>query len=301
VTGIGHSLLSPALGRHYDPSAVSGVSPLLSQLSVQPVAAFSSFRKLRSAQTYLFRARRDNNGAVQDIGADATTLEVDDALIASHCSGTTGRCQIWYDQTGNGWDITHPTPTATPVVYAGGAITRLLNKTSHVCAFGEALYRNDALGWSGDKSFTIVSAFKMNANNTMPWSIGVSTTNRAVYLIQDNTAGAGISLGYYNNGLRFTLVSAISNAGYYTVTHTVGGNTQTGTMRQNGTALAQHSLVGAAGTLNIGNTCFEWGGAPLPGGGFLSNVNGNFWIVFDQVLGAGDLALVEAEAARHVA
>lgn len=63
-----------------------------------------SLRKLNSSYTgYCIKIKRDSDGAEQDIGFLNNVIDI--STINSFCTGTIGRVKIWYDQSGNGKNL----------------------------------------------------------------------------------------------------------------------------------------------------------------------------------------------------
>jgi hypothetical protein len=61
------------------------------------------------------RVRRDSDNAEQDIGFSGQ--DIDEASITSFCSGANCYVTTWYDQSGNGLDITNSTLSEQPKIY----------------------------------------------------------------------------------------------------------------------------------------------------------------------------------------
>jgi hypothetical protein len=79
-----------------------------------------SFRKLRDAYAgSAVRIRRDNDDAEADIGFDAAG-DFDTAAAAAHIGANNGFIVTWYDQSGNGLDVTQATESAQPAYSATG-------------------------------------------------------------------------------------------------------------------------------------------------------------------------------------
>jgi len=64
--------------------------------------------------------RRDSDGTTQSIGFVGE--EIDESAIETFCTGTTCTVATWYDQSGNGYNVTQTTPTRQPKIYDGGII-----------------------------------------------------------------------------------------------------------------------------------------------------------------------------------
>ena len=85
-------------------------------------AAAYSVRKLST--TYAgacMRIREDGSNTQTDIGFDANG-DLDTAAIAAHCGSNNGYVVTWYDQSGNGQDVTQATAANQPQIYNGTAV-----------------------------------------------------------------------------------------------------------------------------------------------------------------------------------
>jgi hypothetical protein len=130
------------------------------------VVAFSSSRKLRVTYSGpCMRVRRVSDGAEQDIGFIGSLLDV--AAISSFCAGTTGRVATWYDQSGNGVNVTQATQSAMPIIYQSGAVT-LINSTPALSLTGaEGLVTSTAVPWPMSVGeLTAVCAYRLSGGST---------------------------------------------------------------------------------------------------------------------------------------
>lgn len=85
--------------------------------------AYSTSRKLNSAYTgSAFRARRNTSGVEQDIGFVDNL--VDTAALSTFLAGDDGGISIWYDQSGNGADLTGAGGSFPQVKKAGVLVTQ---------------------------------------------------------------------------------------------------------------------------------------------------------------------------------
>ena len=75
-----------------------------------------SLRQCRNAYAgYLVRVRRASDNTEQDIGISNFQLDV--ASLSSFCSGTNGFVSVFYDQSGNGNNLTQTTASKQPLIY----------------------------------------------------------------------------------------------------------------------------------------------------------------------------------------
>ena len=83
------------------------------------VAAYS-FRELNSSYTGNCVRVQNNSGTNLDVGFVSGYL--DTASIATHCGTGDGKIVTWYDQSGNGNDITQSSTSAMPRLFINGTI-----------------------------------------------------------------------------------------------------------------------------------------------------------------------------------
>lgn len=100
-------------------SGAAGAQPLLLD-SISSAAAFS-VRKLRTAYAgACLRVRRSSDNAEQDIGFASGVL--DTASLLSFCGAGDGFVKTWYDQSGNGNNVTTATQADQPAIATSGAV-----------------------------------------------------------------------------------------------------------------------------------------------------------------------------------
>ena len=126
---------------------------------ISNVAAAYSLRKLRSAYAgSAVRVRRSSDSTEQDIGFDGSG-EFDSAAFSSFVGGGTGFVKTWYDQSGNGRDLTQATTANQP------AITVSAVNSKPALTFDGS---NDSLSYGG--SITVGSALVLsNYTATSPF------------------------------------------------------------------------------------------------------------------------------------
>ena len=92
-------------------------------LDLYPTASFAySMRKLRAAYAGpAVKIRRSSDSVQADIGFDASG-NFDVAAATAHIGGGTGYITAWYDQSGNGWDVTQTSGVAYEPVYSAAGM-----------------------------------------------------------------------------------------------------------------------------------------------------------------------------------
>lgn len=166
-------------GGNYISTQNVNVPPLLLNLFPGASAAYS-LRKLDT--TYAgsaIQVRRTSDNATQNIGFVNNVLDL--AALTTFLGANTGTVSIWYDQSGNGRNLINATAIEQPIIYAGGPVT--FNGTPYFKLDGV----DDRLVNSGfdPTNAGVVSTFTVAL-------AAMSTSNTAVFLQQDQTAGSRI-------------------------------------------------------------------------------------------------------------
>lgn len=158
--------------------SVTTLAPSL-LLDLYPSAAAAySVRLLRTAYSgSAIRVRRSSDNAEQNIGFSGGNL--DTTALTSFCSGTNGFVTTWYDQSGNGLNVTQTTAINQPQIVSSGSVLTTNGKPS--ASFDGT---NDSLATTG----TPFSA----TENTL---IAVSKTNLIIAQYQRL-----FCIGAYNDG-----------------------------------------------------------------------------------------------------
>jgi len=100
------------------PSTITGQYALD---KVQNATVAYSVRKLRSVYTgNALEVRRASDSATQDIGFNGSNL--DTTTLSSFCASTDCFVRTWYDQSGNGRNLTQTTTTLQPKIVSSGTI-----------------------------------------------------------------------------------------------------------------------------------------------------------------------------------
>jgi len=77
--------------------------------------------RLNAFSSKCIKVRRSSDNTTTDIGFVQNGLDTPSLL--SFCSGTDGFIDTWYDQSGNGYDLTQATTTRQPKIVTSGSMT----------------------------------------------------------------------------------------------------------------------------------------------------------------------------------
>jgi hypothetical protein len=95
--------------------------PVLDLLSVPSAAAYS-VRRLRTTYTgNAIRVRRSSDSAELDIGFDSNG-NLNTSALLTHCGANNGLVVTWYDQSGNGYNLTQAVAINQPQIVNSGAV-----------------------------------------------------------------------------------------------------------------------------------------------------------------------------------
>ena len=226
-----------------------------------------SVRKLSS--TYSGPAMRVREGLFNteaDIGFDANG-DLDTTALLAHCaSNGEGRIVTWYDQSGNGIDVTQATAARQPVIVTGNAVVTVNGKPA---------------GFRDTTSHFLESSANaqlVNASDSSNTSIGVvkySSSYRTVALGQDKAGTSGrvgqfirnghtnnvnkLRVVYFtNNGISAFQIDTAANSAYIgnqilQVGFSEGNSTKTIGIRYNGSQVVTSTTSGTifSGALHV--------------------------------------------------
>lgn len=137
-------------------------------------AAGYSLRQLKTGVTNCIRVRRSSDNVEQDIGFVDGFL--DTASLASFLTIRDGFVTTWYDQSGNGYNLTQSTASLQPLIYTSSAVT---SSNGHPgIYFNSDELQRTALSFMNDGNnlsyYTVTSATGANTGNCV-----FSTTDTA--------------------------------------------------------------------------------------------------------------------------
>lgn len=140
-----------------------------------------SLRKLRTAYTgSAIRVRRSSDNTSQDIGFVGNDL--DTASLLTFVGAGSGFISEWYDQSGNGLNVSQGTALSQPRIVNAGVLDTKGSKASILSVSSDLLTRASLA--FGNYPFNL-SVFSVSFNN-------VSLANASVFSTNTPLAGAGI-------------------------------------------------------------------------------------------------------------
>lgn len=240
------------LANHGIISSSGGSLPLLLDTYSGATAAYS-LRKLNTSYTgYAIRVRRSSDNASQDIGFVNGNL--DTTSISSFVGANDGFVSIWYDQSGNGYNLLQATSTNQFRIVLSGTIDTLNGKPSCYnigsgfnrfmkVSFGSNLAQPNTYFHTG--SHTNVLGYILDNNG--------GTTQSAIYQGSSNLlrlyAGTDLNLTYTPNISTQRLIFAMTNG----TTSRLGVNGATGSTGNANTGYMNGLTLGAYidGTISI--------------------------------------------------
>lgn len=193
----------------------SQIASFTGLLDLYPNAAAAySVRKLRSTYTgSAIRVRRSSDNTEQDIGFTALG-ELNTTSLTSFCGGGNGFVATWYDQSGNGLNLTQTTAGNQPQIVSSGSV--ILQGTKPTLRLDGT---NDFLDASGvttgnPKSIFIPSKFDSLALSEKVIFDSISTNQALLYKDASNLMSIGFGTftsTTYNATTNFILYSILHN------------------------------------------------------------------------------------------
>jgi hypothetical protein len=232
-----------------------------------------SLKRLRASYAgQCIRVRRSNDNTQQDIGFSGNNL--DTAALLSFVGIHNAFIVTWYDQSGNGFDVTNATAGQQPQIVSSGSL--LLDSSGNLAARFDGT--NDRLVSSTfaliPQPYTAYGVWQ-GLNNVVEYAIDGSTTNRS-------------SLGNTGAGNAWRAVSNMAGD--------VSGGTYTPINRTNIPIFQFSTYNGASSRMNINNFLYVTALNPGTTGidrvtiGSNANEAGQFWngFISEVVLFDGD-------------
>ena len=218
-----------------------------------------SLRKINSGYTgHCIQIKRTSDNATSNIDFDGEG--VDEAAITSFCSGTTGYVITWYDQSGNGYNLT---TTATDYyIYQSGALITLNGKIAIANTAGTTPLASASVAgtifYSGTTSISNTGLIVYSAI-AGKFSIGISHSGNAILQYVGPTSTQSSYRVYNNSSLNYgtslpsagtqMIIQAEFNSGANTSDYWINGSSvDTGDAANTGTPGSGVITVGQYGS-----------------------------------------------------
>lgn len=280
----------------------SGASTfLLDSLSATPSSLYCLSARLRTAYAgNICIVRRASDSAQANIGFVAGTNLVDLAAIAAHCGASNGFVSTWYDQSGNGRNLTQATAALQPKCYDGATGAVLINgrlaATYDVPANADEMTRADSCGISGATAISVWSVWTTAATGAaQPGQFSIGTAAGGQLFEQwgnSSETQLGVSIG---GARRNFTVPDVNNQINNTIARlAAGAGIGTARLMHNAAEAAEASTLNPSNTMAMGTTYTDAVGGThrsVPLNGSLATLA--FW---GSDLSAGDLAILNASS-----
>ena len=228
-------------------------APISLFLDLYPSATLAvSFRKLRIAYSgSCIRVRRSIDNTEQDIGFSSNYL--DTAALKTFVGLNNGFIVTWYDQSGNGNNLTQVTAASQPIIIVLGLINRQNGIACISTTTGLFLATSGVL--FNTFPMSIISAigshlnastdFLGNRNGTSGWILGYRTTPSYIFSAL-GTAGTNINLAQQSKSIHY--FSRVGTANTYYINSTNSATSTTGY-----TSSTSLFAIGKGGTGTLAN------------------------------------------------
>jgi len=216
------------------------VTPLLLDTYSGAAAAYS-VRLLRTAYTGdAIRIREDSGNTETDIGFDGDG-DLDTAAIASHCGANNGYVVTWYDQSGNGEDVTQSTTTSQPQIYNGTAT--VTNNGNPALLFATDTLNNTTIAATRPNTTFAVTRIDNSGGTTMYVFDGNTSSGRHAVILRADVSPTAKWNAYGGSELQGPIVAR--DADY--LTYTLWDSGSTSEIANNGAT----AITGSTGTNNL--------------------------------------------------
>ena len=180
-------MLALKLGLSLVSSKVGGAADSFLLDEYSGASAAYSLRQLSSSTTNVVRVRESVGSTEQDF----TATEITDGTLIAFTGANDGYIVTWYDQSGNGVNVTQATASFQPKLVSSGVV-ELENGLPCIVFDGNSDYLEEIVSFS--QPFTLFSVRKYNGTNNQ---IGISLNN-SVTSFADSVVAAEFK-SYYGN------------------------------------------------------------------------------------------------------
>ena len=190
-------------------------------------AAAYSLRQLISTARLAIAVRRDSDDAVLGIGF--VNGQLDTATLASFCSGTDGYVSVWFDQSGNGNDLTQGTAAKQPKVY--DSVTGVDLTNAKPSAYYDGVDDNVAKLFSLSQPLTVICVYASSGTGYVWGQVNATSPHlhrSTNYLTSFENTGVSVVNGhqintYIDGALGEFYVNGLGTAALSTASRTYEG------------------------------------------------------------------------------
>lgn len=200
-------------------SIVSLTGYLLDDVGSTSCGAWGLRRLKQSYSSSLIRVRRSSDNTEQDIGLSGDVLNT--TALSTFLGSDDGYVVTWYDQSGNGYDITQSTTTTQPKIAVSGTIQTLNNTNSDECVYfdptpSKYLQRDSTFIEGVPYTFSAVGEITSATSNNLFLGSIPGTTNQG---LQIGPSGASsFRIAQWNNDASYTISPSFSTNTTYVMT-----------------------------------------------------------------------------------
>jgi hypothetical protein len=216
-----------------------------------PAAAAYSFRKLRDGYTgSAIRVRRSSDNAESDIGFDASG-NLNTSALSSFVGSNSAFVVTWYDQSGNGINLTQSTAANQPRIVNTGTVDQMGSRPSQRGDATDFLEGADALGGSANEVdiffVTNLYSFINSANGNTFFGLAETPRFTANMPWSDSNIYFDIAGTSAPNRVSISGQMATNTSYQFNLTHSVAQNIQR--VRKNGSQIGNdgsgHTIASA--------------------------------------------------------
>lgn len=271
-------------------------------LSANPNAAWSVNERLLTSYTgALCRIRRASDSTETDIGYGTNNL-VDQSSMSTFCTGTNCYWKTFYDQSGNGRDMTQATAanqpqawvTETGITLSGANVVAVFDGAGG--GNGDFLAATTSLGITGSSTITLFQIGKLTNTSSTYGMMDVGIDGHDFALIATSSTNVKTWVDGDTGERTFTTSSLTS---YHYDLVTVSGNSNTAAWRTNANALTASATTAHTNSITSGNPG-AWIGI-YRGLDGVAPMSFSTWAAWGSVLSGPDQTTLETRAeARRI-
>lgn len=216
-----------------------------------PAAAAFSLRKLRDGYTgSAIRVRRSSDNTEQDIGFDASG-NLNTSSLSSFVGSNSAFIVTWYDQSGNGIDLTNTTTANQPRIVNAGTVDQMGSRPSPRGDATDFLEGSDAMGGSANEVdiFIVTNLYSFVNSSNGNTFFGLADSPRFQVNMPWSDSNIYFDVGGFAAPNRLTITGQMAtNTSYqFSITHSVAQNIQR--VRKNGSQIGNdgtgHTIASA--------------------------------------------------------